>query len=423
MSNIKITASQLNGTVSVPPSKSAAHRAIICACLAKGVSVIEPVELSNDIQATINCVKALGADISLVGKKLTINGENTLSAKGSVLDCGESGSTLRFLIPVSAVEDTGCTFVGHGRLPERPIGIYLDCLPRAGVKCTTEGGLPLTIDGKLSSGIFEIPGNVSSQFITGLLLALPMLDGDSEIILTSDLESVGYINMTIDIMSEFGVKIESTAKGYFIKGNQQYSPCRFTVEGDWSQAAFFLAAGALGGHVSVDNLDVNSAQGDKECARLLSMFGADIVVDGANVSAKHNKLKGINIDAANIPDLVPILATVAAFCEGTTTITGAARLRIKESDRLTAIAQGLNALGADIKELDDGLVINGVEKLKGGDVEGFNDHRIVMALAIAATNSSEPVIITDRESINKSYPTFFEDYKSLGGNADVIGMG
>ena len=420
MSKVKISPCRLSGKVSVPPSKSAAHRAIICAALSDGISIIKPVELSNDIKATIECINALGVKTILDGNTLTVDGSSLFSKKDAVMDCGESGSTLRFMIPVAAAGSINAKFIGHGRLPQRPVGIYLDCLPEKGVQCTTEGGLPLDICGQLKSGVYKIPGNVSSQFITGLLLALPLLDGDSEIMLTSPAQSVGYINMTIDIIKAFGVEIQTVETGWKIQGNQKYIPQNFTVEGDWSQAAFFFTAAALGGKIEIDNLDINSHQGDKACMELYARFGADIKVTSGNIVIEKNKLKGIEIDATDIPDLVPALAVTAAFAEGQTVIKGAARLRIKESDRLKAMADGLSRLGADIRETDDGLIINGVKALKGGSVDGYNDHRIVMSMAMAAIKADGDVVISDMESINKSYPTFFEDYKKLGGNADVI---
>ncbi len=423
MSNVKIEPSILSGIMAVPPSKSAAHRAVICAALATGISKLEPVELSNDIRATIDCVKELGAAVSIIEKRLTIDGKMMYSKQNAVLDCGESGSTLRFLIPIAGVGNINAKFVGHGRLPERPIGVYLDCLPKAGVKCITSGGLPLEVSGQLRPGRFEIPGNVSSQFITGLLLALPTLHGDSEIVITSELESKSYIDMTLDIMTRFGVAVTETETGYKVYGSQSYRPQDTTIEGDWSQAAFFLSAGALGGDISIENLDIRSCQGDMAILELLRRFGADITVNGRIATSKRKDLHGIDIDAGNIPDLVPILAVVASLSNGITNITGAARLRIKESDRLHAIAEGLNALGADVTELPDGLRIVGVPSLHGGTVEGYNDHRIVMALSVAAARATEPVIITDSQSINKSYPSFFHDYNNLGGNANVIDMG
>lgn len=423
MNSIKIEPKSLSGIMAVPPSKSAAHRAVICASLASGISTMEPVELSNDIRATIECVKALGAAVSLIGKRLTIDGKMMYTKPNAILDCGESGSTLRFLIPIAGAGNINTTFVGHGRLPERPIGIYLDCLPKAGVACETSGGLPLKISGQLKAGSFEIPGNVSSQFITGLLLALPLLQSDSEIIITSALESKSYIDMTLDVMSRFGVTALETATGYKVYGRQTYKPLNTAIEGDWSQAAFFLSAGSINGDISVENLDINSCQGDKAILNLLRRFGANITTNGKLINSKKNNLHGIDIDASDIPDLVPILAVVASLSEGITTITGAARLRIKESDRLHAITEGLNLLGADVTELPDGLKIKGVTSLHGGRVEGYNDHRIVMALSIAAMRATEPVIITDSDSINKSYPSFFDDYNNLGGSANVISVG
>lgn len=423
MHSIRLSPCTLSGTVSVPPSKSAAHRAIICAALAKGKSILSPIDLSNDIRATIDCMKMLGADIVLDGKTLTVDGTNIFSA-GSAdnikLDCGESGSTLRFLIPVAAVGGISAEFVGHGLLPQRPIGVYTDCLPEKGISMITKGGLPLKINGNLKSGKYEIPGNISSQFITGLMLALPLLDGDSEIMLTSPAQSVGYIDMTINAMRDFGVETEKTENGWKIKGNQEYKSRSYEVEGDWSQAAFFMTAASIGGKIVIDNLDINSAQGDKECVEIYKKFGADITIDGGKITISKNKLYGIDIDAKDIPDMVPALAVCAAFAEGKTIIRNAERLRIKECDRLKAMTEGLSNLGADITETPDGLIINGKPKLHGGSADGFNDHRIVMSLSAAAVGCEEDIIISDMESINKSYPSYFEDYKMLGGKADVI---
>ncbi|MBQ1658651.1 MAG: 3-phosphoshikimate 1-carboxyvinyltransferase, partial [Clostridia bacterium] len=388
MNKVIIKPGALNGTVSVPPSKSAAHRAIICAALSDGTSIIEPVELSNDIKATIECMKKLGAEIQLENKTLTVNGRNIFSADNIQLDCGESGSTLRFLIPVAAAGGVSTEFVGHGKLPERPIGVFTECLPQHNVECITKGGLPLKINGRLESGTYYVPGNISSQFITGLLLALPLTNGNSEIILTSELQSGDYINMTVDTMKAFGVEVSASENGWKIKGGQHYKPMHFTVEGDWSQAAFFMTAAALGGKITIDNLDINSRQGDKACMEIYSRFGADITMhDNGCITIEHNKLKGTEINAENIPDMVPALAVVAALCKGTTVITGAERLRIKECDRLAAMRDGLSRLGADITETPDGFIINGREKLFGAEVDGYNDHRIVMSLTVAAVRS------------------------------------
>ena len=420
MHKIRISPSVLRGTVSVPPSKSAAHRAIICAALARGKSIISPIELSNDILATISCMRNLGAEIELDGTTLTVDGTNVFSVKNVTLDCGESGSTLRFLVPVAAAGGVAACFVGHGKLPERPIGVYTDCLPEKGVKCVTKGGLPLEISGRLKSGIYEIPGNISSQFITGLLLALPVLDGDSEIRLTSPAQSVGYISMTINAMKDFGVNVQPLQDGWKIPGNQQYTCCNYNVEGDWSQAAFFMTAAALGGEISIDNLSTLSAQGDKECMEIYRRLGVSINENNGIIIMKPGSLRGIEVDASDIPDMVPALAAAAAVAEGRTVIRGAERLRIKECDRLAAMADGLTKLGAKIKETSDGLIIDGVKTLSGGFAEGYNDHRVVMSLSMTAAACSGDIVLTDMESVNKSYPSFFDEYRRLGGIADVI---
>lgn len=422
MSDVKFSPFVPNGTVNVPPSKSDVHRAIICAAMANGVSRISPVALSNDIKATIGCIKALGADAVLENNVLTVDGTNMYKNKTALLDCGESGSTLRFFIPIAAVGNINATFVGKGKLPQRPIGIFTEALPKAGTTCKTEGGLPLEIKGQLKSGIFEIPGNVSSQFITGLLLALPILEGDSEIVLTSPLESVGYIAMTIRTMKQFGVNIDTTEKGWHIKGGQSYKTCDYTTDGDWSQAAFFMVLGAVSGKVTVKGVAKDSTQGDKKCAEILARFGAKVTQLDNEVTVEKGELKAITIDASQIPDLVPVLSVCAAFAEGTTKIINAERLRIKECDRLKATAELLNNLGGKVKELSDGLEITGVSSLKGGNVNGYNDHRIVMSAAVCAARSDEDITATFAMSINKSYPDFYIDYNSIGGKANVLDL-
>lgn len=422
MSDVKFSPFVPNGTVNVPPSKSDVHRAIICAAMANGVSRISPVALSNDIKATIGCIKALGADAVLENNVLTVDGTNMYKNKTALLDCGESGSTLRFFIPIAAVGNINATFVGKGKLPQRPIGIFTEALPKAGTVCKTEGGLPLEIKGQLKSGFFEIPGNVSSQFITGLLLALPILEGDSEIVLTSPLESVGYIAMTIRTMKQFGVNIQATEKGWHIKGGQSYKTCDYTTDGDWSQAAFFMVLGAIGGKVTVKGVAKDSTQGDKKCAEILAEFGAKVTQRDNEVTVEKGDLKAITIDASQIPDLVPVLSVCAAFAEGTTKIINAERLRIKECDRLKATAELLNNLGGKVKELSDGLEITGVSSLKGGNVNGYNDHRIVMSAAVCAARSDGDITATFAMSINKSYPDFYIDYNSIGGKANVLDL-
>ena len=399
MSIVRIKGSAPLGTVTVPASKSAAHRALICSFLAGGGSV-NPVISSNDMRATLGAIEAI-------------------KSGSEVCDCIESGSTLRFMIPVAAALGKEITFVGSGKLPSRPIGDYLRLLPEHNVKCESDGGLPLKISGQLTSGTFELAGNVSSQYITGLLLALPLLDGDSEIVLTTELQSKPYVDMTVGILRQYGIEAEETENGYFVKGNQTFSVLDYVVEGDWSQAAFFLAAGAIGGDVTVKGLDLNSTQGDKKIVDVLRRFGAEITADENGVRAVKSRLHGIEIDATDIPDMVPSLAVVAAFADGETVIKGAERLRFKESDRIESVVSNLRKMGVKVSETPDGMIITGGD-VKGAELLGYNDHRIVMAFSVAAMFADGETSITDCESINKSYPSFFEDYKKTGGRADVI---
>lgn len=395
----KIQKSNISGTVQVPPSKSAAHRALICSFLAGGGNV-SPLIDSKDMQATLGVISALKGD-------------------KPVADCIESGSTLRFMIPVAAALGKTVKFVGRGKLPERPIGDYLRLLPEHGVKCDCTGTLPLTVSGKLTPGRFEIAGNVSSQYITGLLLALPILDGDSEIVLTTELQSKPYVDMTVKVMADFGIKVEERENSYFIPGNQVYQKRDYTVEADWSQAAFFMVAGALFGDVTLTGLDVNSTQGDKKIADVLKKFGADVTVNNDRVVVKKSQLHGIEINATDIPDMVPSLAVAGIYASGKTVITGAQRLRYKESDRIESIVYNLKKLGAEVEETADGMEILGGQ-LHAANMKGFNDHRIVMAMTVAATGVDGLSTIDDAQSINKSYPDFFNDFNSIGGNANVF---
>ena len=401
MSIVSVENSRLKGSVKLPPSKSAAHRALICSFLAGGGSVNGLIE-SNDMKATVGALEAIKNDSETV-------------------DCIESGSTLRFLIPVAAVLGKETTFVGSGRLPQRPLDEYTKLLPKHGVNVKTSGGLPYSISGKLRAGHYEIAGNVSSQYITGLLLALPLADGDSALNITTALESKPYVDMTIQIMEAFGVFVRETDFGYLIKGNQHYKKIDFNVESDWSQAAFFMAAGAIASDITIEGINPDSLQGDKAVCDVMKTFGADVTIGADSVRCRADQLLGTVIDAHDIPDMVPAIAVTAAFAQGETIIKGAARLRYKESDRLKSVADNLRLMGAEVEEMEDGLVIHGGKQLKGAALKGCNDHRIVMAFTVAASFAKGSSTIDDAESINKSYPTFFEDFNSLGGKAHVLG--
>ena len=400
MSKVKIKNAILNGSVVIPPSKSAAHRALLCSFLAGG-GTVSPIISSKDMQAMQQAISALENDDIIV-------------------DCIESGNTLRFVIPVAAALGKSVTFVGSGRLPERPLEPFLELLPKHNIKCTSNGRLPLSIEGKLTAGKYEIAGNISSQYISGLLFALPILDGDSEIVLTTRLESKPYIDLTIKVMRDFGVEVQETESGYLVRGNQQYKTRDYIVESDWSQAAFFLVGGAVGKSVALKGLDMNSVQGDKAIVDILKKFGADIEIKENEIISRKAELKGIKIDVSDIPDTVPALAVAAAYANGRTEIVGGERLRFKESDRIESVVSNLKRLGADVTETSDGMIINGGKKLKGAELLGYNDHRIVMAFSIAALFAGGETIITEANSINKTYPSFFEDYNRIGGQANVF---
>lgn len=419
MSEVLVKDSKLQGEVVIPPSKSVAHRAIICAALAGGESTITPVSESKDMVATISAVELLGATAHRSGDTLSVNGCKASDSTDTVtVDCIESGSTLRFLIPIAAALGGNYSFVGSGRLPTRPIDCYTTLLQEHGVKVDYSGTLPFNFSGKLTPGKFELPGNVSSQYITGLLLALPLLEGDSEIVLTTRLESSGYIDITTKVMAEFGVRVAKTETGWSVKGGQSYSPRTYSVESDWSQGAFFLCAGAIGGDITVKGLSLDSLQGDKAVLDILRNMGADITETENGLVCKKAPLHAYDFDAREVPDIVPVLATTALFCTGTTHITGCERLRIKESDRLVSTNDMLLSFGGCSEIQGDSLVVTGTDTFSEyRKVNGFNDHRIVMSACVAAAFASGETLITDKDSVNKSYPNFYEHYTKLGGNA------
>jgi len=420
--DIKIFPQPLGGKITAITSKSDAHRCLICAALCSGKTEIVINDPNRDIEATVRCIESLGAKVSCDdGRVYKVIGMTEIPEK-AVLSCGESGSTLRFLLPIAAALNKSITFTGEGRLPKRPLSPLMEQLQLHGC-IFSQNELPLTVSGGLNAGRYELPGNVSSQYITGLLMALPMLRQDSEIILTSPLESAGYVDMTLRTISIFGVNIEVIpgGKGYKITGGQKFvSPVSITAEGDWSNAAFWLAAGAVSGKTEVGGLDLLSPQGDKAIVKLLGSFGACCESVGGSITVSKSPMHGIMIDAGPIPDLVPILTVAACAAKGETVIKNAARLRIKESDRLNSVTAMITALDGDITELEDGLIIKGTGKLKGGTVDSFNDHRIVMAAAVASSICEQEVVITGAQAVEKSYPKFFEHFNMLGGNANVI---
>ncbi len=401
------------GSVLIPASKSQAHRAVILAALGSHDVEITCKGISNDIIATADCMNSAGANIEIRGNKISVSPVGKAQHSG-VFECGESGSTLRFLLPVFGALGVEGEFVPHGRLIDRPLSPLDEVLKNHGMSFTkTE--TTINCSGKLTPGEYEIPGDVSSQYITGLLMALPLLEGDSTLCVTGTLQSKGYVKMTEELLVKSGIEYTHTGDTYFIKGSQKPDlGDSFTVEGDYSNAAFYLCMGALSqSGITVVGLDPDSSQGDKTAISVLKEMGADVTIDGSSVTIRKGELKGVTIDASQIPDLIPTLSVVASVCEGETNIINAERLRIKESDRIASTCALINNLGGNARELPDGIVITGVGNLTGGTVDSCNDHRIAMSAAVAATASTGKVTVLDSGCVKKSYPDFWDDFATL----------
>ena len=409
--DVTLYPARLRGSITPPPSKSQAHRLIIAAALSEGACEISNVAFSQDILATLDAMKQLGASWQQLGEDRIlvcgIGGGTPLRGQDGLphLDCGESGSTLRFLIPIALAVAGGGVFTGRGRLMERPQQPYFDLFAEKGIDYTLEQGV-LTVRGQLPAGEYALRGDVSSQFFTGLLYALALAEGKSVIRSTTALESRSYIDMTVDALRSFGVDVTEKCEDYpafVVQGGKGFRACSGAVEADWSQSGFYYAALGMGNDIEITGMNAYSVQGDMK----IVPYYLKMLNDG-----------DVTLDVSDCPDLVPPLAAQAALRGrgNTTYITNAARLRIKESDRLTAVTTVLNALGASVQELPDGLVIHGVDALAGGvTVDSFNDHRIAMMTAMAATRCTAPVKLTDAGCVKKSYPNFWEDYEKLGG--------
>ncbi len=457
-----------SGTAVVPASKSRAHRLLICAALFGKPCVLRCAGISRDIEATVACLNALGADICVEGDRIAVRAVITrkpadpspspssssevsgpelaaasedfspifaaspseaspvespaisasdpeLPDAASLLPCGESGSTLRFLLPVVGALGVPAVFQMEGRLPDRPLQPLWDLLVNHGMALRKEGGL-LYCSGRLSPGVYEIPGDISSQYVSGLLFALPLLSGHSTLSVSGAVESADYIAMTEDALSLFRVPFEKEGFRYRLGGQAVSPPAEadFTVESDWSSAAFFLCLGALCRKgVSIRGLNLLSRQGDKKVLDLLAAFGARVTVSEDDVLVRRKKLRGVEIDASAIPDLIPVLSVVASVAEGRTVIRHAERLRLKESDRLKTTAALLSGLGANVRETEDGLVIDGVPSLRGGTVSSANDHRIAMSAAVASAVCDHPVTLQNPDCVSKSFPGFWQIFSAL----------
>lgn len=420
--NAVIQPGRLSGTAAVPPSKSAAHRAVLCAALAAGTSHIGNLEFSQDILATLGAVQQLGAKVEKGEHELTITGRGTADGFPTVtrpVFCNESGSTLRFLIPVFSLTAQKVRFTGAGRLMERPQDIYAQLFARQGLRFEQDGQ-GITIFGRLCPGSFALPGNVSSQFISGLLFAAPLMEADSTIEVRPPFESRSYVDLTVDAMQRFGARVSSRARKdgtvvYKIAAPQRYTAADVTVEGDYSQAAFLAVLGSIVGDIAVSGLDANSRQGDKVILDILKRCGAKFEAKGGTVTFHRSLLKATEIDLSDCPDLGPVLIALGTFCSGTTVIRNAGRLRIKESDRIASMQQELARMGGRVEAQGDTVTVTGGPLHRPETpLDGHNDHRIVMSMAVAALAAGVPVTIQGAQAVSKSWPGFFEMLKNLG---------
>lgn len=394
-----ITPAPLAGEIPAIPSKSQAHRLLICAALADRPTYVACRSLSQDIEATASCLEAMGAKIEYADGLFTVHPIKK-PTPNAVLDCGESGSTLRFLLPVVCALGVGATIKMHGRLPQRPLSPLWEELEQSGASLSRPTPDTIAVSGRLTKRDFTIAADVSSQYISGLLFALPILGGGS-VTLTGNIESAGYIDMTVRALREFSAAPDYENKTFTLAGKNYTSPGKAHVEGDWSNAAFWVVADCLSkGAVACTGLEADSPQGDR------AVVQAAAAIAGGNAT----------IDAKDIPDLVPVLAVLASLSPGTTEFVNAGRLRIKESDRLATVREMLTDLGADVTETAEGLIVRGKASLTGGATHSHGDHRIAMSAAVAAIASGGEVIIEKAEAVNKSYPGFWKDYAALGGS-------
>lgn len=418
---VTIERSRVFGTLEAPPSKSMAHRLLICAGLAEGCSVIDRVDPSQDVLATARALEALGARVRLEEGRAVVDGcGGRLTAPDGPVDCGESGSTLRFFIPLLASCGRPVRLLGHGRLMQRPQDVYARLFERQGLPFS-QTRQELTLCGPLRPGEYRVEGGVSSQFISGLLLALPLLDGDSVLQVTPPFESQSYVALTLRAMADFGVSVRREGNTFFIPGNQRYRPRDGAVEGDASQAAFPAVLGAVKGGITVTGLREDSCQGDRVIFDILRRCGAGMTAVPGGWRFEKQPLRAVDIDLADCPDLGPILMVLGLFCEGETVIRNAGRLRVKESDRIAAMQQEVEKLGGRIEAEGGTVRVRGASLHGAPDLAGHNDHRVVMALTVAALAADVPVCIQEAEAVRKSWPDFFARMQQLGAEVKTDG--
>ena len=412
---ITLFPSNFEGTIKAPPSKSLSHRAIICAALANGVSRIDNIIYSDDIKATMNALESIGVTFTIHPRHLIVKGVRRLKLRNKEVYCNESGSTIRFLIPLLSLTNKEVNFLGEESLLKRPQTIYEDIFTEDNLIFNVEPN-KITVNGSIKARDYHIKGDVSSQFISGLLFSLPLLKKDSNIYIQGNLESKSYVDLTISILEKYGIEIKELENGYFIRGNQHYQPFDYTIEGDYSQAAYYLVGGILNGRINIEDLDHESHQGDLAIIDIIQSMKGKVIFTENGYITQTSDTKSTTIDINNCPDLGPIVSLLASLSSGTTKIINAKRLRLKESDRIHSTVTTLKALGANITSENDEIIIKGRKTLDGGvTVDSFNDHRIAMMVAIASLKSEKEITLTTATAVKKSYPNFFEDFKHVGG--------
>ncbi|MFR6142937.1 MAG: 3-phosphoshikimate 1-carboxyvinyltransferase [Finegoldia sp.] len=422
--NVKIKPNEIKGKMKSIPSKSLLHRAIILSGIAKDREIIlEQVNtISEDIEATLTCIEKLGAKTKVEGDSIRITSLGNIKKSKVELHCKESGTTLRLLLPLVSTFSKEATVDCSEGLRKRPIRELIETLEESGLYFK-EKGFPINISGNVTTDFFKISGDISSQYVSGLLLLSSLLDQRSSIYLTNKLESRAYVNITIRVLRDFGIIVNELEEGVFeIYGGRDkiLPPKEYQIEGDWSNAAFFLVGGCLGDSIKMSGLNLESSQGDKKIVQILKKAGAILTCSDDFISSNRSHLNSFEVDFSETPDLFPILSVVAALSKGQSILKGGERLKLKESNRIESTFQMLKSLGADVKKREDGLIIQGKEILDGGIVNSFNDHRIVMSVTMASIRCKEPVSIVNAGAVKKSYPNFFEDFKKVGGIFDVI---
>ncbi len=417
---IRIEPSFLEGEITPPPSKSMLHRAIICASLSNGKSIIRNVNYSKDINATIDAFIKAGVDVIKQADSIIINSDGKIRfSENEEINCNESGSTLRFLIPLFSQNNIGIYFTGKDSLMTRPLSVYEKLYKKSGITYTLQDS-KLHVQGRLPAGEYNIPGNVSSQFISGLLFHLPRLGENSKINIVGKLESENYVKMTIDMLLKFGIKIFQAGGSYIIPGNQKYISTDIEIESDFSQLAFFAVAGILNGDIRCRNIDLNSLQGDKAIVKIIANSHGYIKYINNTLFVKKSQTEAIDVDVSQIPDLAPILSLLLAHSSGESRLLNTQRLVFKESNRLLSTYDTLVKLGVECQIDNNALVITETPIFKGGVFDTYNDHRIAMMVSIASVCAKEPIIINNAEVVNKSYPAFYDDFISLGGKLTYI---